>query len=578
MDSSIALEILQAAFSADKGIRELDSHTFNTIKKKFIKKHGLKDIPSNIELLTSLPEKEIEKYKHLLITKPTRTGSGVAVVAIMTAPFACKHGKCIYCPGGLNSFFGDIPQSYTGNEPATMRGVRSNFDAYLQVFARLEQYVVLGQNPQKVELIVMGGTFPSFEDQYKEAFICDAYRAMNDFSDMFYVNSEETHRREFDILRFKSFFRLPGKVYDVVRTNQIHEQILQLKKKPTTLDVEKKKNEQSMIRCVALCIETKPDWCKEKQIDEMLHFGATRVEMGVQSLKDEVLKYVMRGHTVKDTIQATQLMKDSFLKVGYHMMPGLPLTTAKEDISMLKELFKNQEYMPDALKIYPTMVMPGTRLEQEFKNGTYKPITTEIAADIIVQAKKYFPEWVRVMRVQRDIPTKFAVAGVEMNNLRQLVAQKAKQHGIQCRCIHCREPRSKTVDLEELKIKRQKYSASGGTELFISVEGTKQDMLVGFARLRIPHHPFRPEIMKNSAGIRELHVYSQALGLGEQGQKGKSSQHIGIGKRLMEEAEKIAIEEYDIRKLLVISGIGVREYYHKLGYGPDGVYVSKSLQ
>jgi elongator complex protein 3 len=392
---------------------------------------------------------------------------------------------------------------------------------------------------------------------------------MNDFSGLFYTN------RTLNIKKFKEFFLLPGAVNDKNRIQRIHDKLTLLKKKKSDLEIEKRKNETSVIRCVALCLETKPDYCRKNEINESLKYGVTRIELGVQTLKASVLKHVNRGHGVKDVVRVTQLMKDSFLKVGYHMMPGLPLTSKNEDILMLNELFTNTDYKPDALKIYPTMVMPGTKLAADYKAGKYSAITSKMAAEIIVEAKKNFPEWVRVMRVQRDIPTKFSLAGVDMNNLRQLVDKFAKEKKVKCHCIHCREPRNKQIDIASIQIKTEEYAASGGAEVFLSAVDTKNDILAGFCRLRIPYKPFRKEIPRNSAGIRELHVYSQAVGIGKK--DNRSIQHIGIGKKLLAQAENIAVESYGAKKMLVISGVGVRQYYYKLGYKSDGVYVSKPL-
>ncbi|MEM4260564.1 MAG: tRNA uridine(34) 5-carboxymethylaminomethyl modification radical SAM/GNAT enzyme Elp3 [Candidatus Woesearchaeota archaeon] len=569
MDSKIALEILQKAEKENA----LNNNKLNIIKKNIAKKHRLRNIPTNIDLLTSIPHEFINRYKDIITTKPVRTASGVAVIAIMTKPFQCPHGKCIYCPGGPKSYFGNVPQSYTGNEPATLRGIRNNFNPYLQIFNRLEQYIVMGQNPEKVELIIMGGTFPSFNKKYKTNFIRDSFKAMNDFSENFYSNNE------LNIEKFKKFFILPGSVNDKKRILKIQKNISLIKSKKINFQKEKLKNENSNIRCVALCIETRPDFCKKRNINELLEFGTTRVELGVQTLNENILKLINRGHTLRDIVSATQLMKDSFLKVGYHIMPGLPGISKEEDIKTFRELFSNPNYMPDALKIYPTMVMPGTELEQMYKSGKYKSLKTEDAAEIIAESKKYFPEWVRIMRVQRDIPTRLAISGVDMNNLRQLVNSIAKKKNIRCRCIHCREPKNlrfkDKIDLDNIKIRTQKYNASKGMEVFVSANDEKNDILLGFCRLRIPHKPFRREITSRSAGIRELHVYSRAVGIGKKNDN--SLQHRGLGKKLLNEVEKIAHDGYDIKKLLVISGVGVRQYYYKQGYKPDGVYVSKIL-
>ena len=553
----IVQEIIRRASKGEK---------LELVKKDICKKYKLKNLPTNIEILEYLTEKQKQKYKKILLTKPVRTISGVAPIAVMTKPLACKHGKCTFCPGGPGSSFGDVPMSYTGNEPSTMRAMRANYDPYFIVFTRLEQYILLNQIPDKAEVIVQGGTFPSFEKNYQEEVIKYILKAMNDFSKMFFKNNK------FNFEKFKKFFELPGSIKDLDRTLRIHEKLKKIKGS-CDLNKEKLKNENAQIREVALCIETKPDWCKEDEINEMLELGTTRVELGVQTLKEDVLKVVNRGHTLKDTIEAIQLLKDSFLKITYHWMPGLPLTNRDEDIEMFEELFNNQKYMPDSIKIYPCIVMPGTPLYLQYKKGQFKPLTTEESAEIIAESKKYIKTFCRVMRVNRDIPTKVTEAGVDKTNLRQYVDKELINKNIICKCIRCREPKNKDVSYKDIKIKKLYYDSSNGKEVFISIEDIKNDILLGFCRLRKPYKPFRKEITKNTCGIRELHVYGQATPLDSKG----LVQHKGYGKLLMKEAENIAKQEWDCNKILVISGIGVKQYYEKLGYKKHGVYMSKKV-
>ncbi len=548
-------------------IQNLESGAdLESIKKQIAKKYKLPKFPTNIEILEELNEEQKETYKKFLITKPVRTMSGVAPLAIMTKPIACKHGRCSFCPGGPKSIFGDIPQSYTGNEPSTMRAIRANYDSYLIVFNRLEQYTLINQIPDKTEVIIQGGTFCSFPKEYQEEVIKYTLKGLNDFSEMFFENNK------FNFTKFKEFYELPGTIKDKERTLRIHQKLLKLKGE-TSVEKEQLRNETARIRATALVIETKPDWCKEEEINEILKLGTTRVELGVQTLKENVLKIVNRGHTLQDTKEAVQLLKDSFLKTTFHMMPGLPQTTKEEDILMFKELFENPDYKPDSLKIYPCLVMPGTPLFIQYQKGEFKPLNTEESAEIISEAKKFVPEYCRIMRINRDIPNTVISDGVMNTNLRQFVENKVKKKGIRCRCIRCREPMGKKVNYDSIEIKKVYYDSSGGKEVFISIEDTKNDILLGFCRLRKPYKPFRTEITPASAGIRELHIYGQATPLGEEG----SVQHRGFGKRLLEEAEKIAKEKWKCNKLLVISGIGVKEYYKKSGYVKDGVYMSKGI-
>ncbi len=538
--------------------KELTKDQILKIKTNLCKKYKIGRIPTDIQILLHAPKNELKKLRSL-VTKPIRTMSGVSPIALMTAPFECPHGKCIYCPGGLKSEFGDVPQSYTGMEPSSMRGKRNLYDPYFITFNRLEQYIVAGHLPEKCEVIIQGGTFPSFPKKYQEEYIHFMYKALNDFSSLFFPKGK------LNVDFYREFFEMPGEMGNTARIKRIQEKMLKLKEKNIKdLEYEKKKNENSKLRCIALCIETRPDYCFEKEIKQMLKFGTTRIEIGVQALDNKILKKIKRGHTVNDVYKATKLAKNALLKIGYHMMPGLPGVSEKEDLEMFKTLFSDKRLMPDALKIYPTMVMKGTKLYSLWKQGKYKPTTTEKAADLIVKMKKYVPKWCRIMRVQRDIPKQAISAGVNMTNLRQLIEKKMKEKGIKCECIRCREPKAKKIDFENVQLNRIDYSASDGKEIFLSFDDMKNDLLLGFCRLRI---------FDKKAGIRELHVYGVAAEIGKKGE----IQHKGFGKKLIAEAEKIAKKEFRCEKMTIISGVGVREYYYKLGYKQDGVYVSKKI-
>ncbi|MFT4261290.1 MAG: tRNA uridine(34) 5-carboxymethylaminomethyl modification radical SAM/GNAT enzyme Elp3 [Candidatus Woesearchaeota archaeon] len=538
-------------------------------KVRLCKELSVSKIPTDIEIMLNTPNEKLQSLRKYLMTKPMRTGSGVAVVAIMTAPFRCPHGKCTYCPGGPNSYFGDVPMSYTGNEPATMRGIRNDYDAYLQVMNRLEQYVAIGQNPDKVELIIMGGTFPSYAKEYQEGFARDAFMAMNDFGEMFF---KESGQKGLDLDKFKEFFELPGSIKDVDRTKRIKEKLLALKQSKKEIDLleSQKINQTAFIRCIGMTIETKPDWGLLDHGNTMLKLGCTRVELGIQTLYEEVLKETHRGHNLQDSKDSIRILKDLGFKLNFHMMPGLPNITREQDIWCFEELFKNQVYKPDMLKVYPTMVMPGTKLFLDYKQGKYTPLSTEQAADIISEMVKFVPKYCRIMRVQRDIPTKYSKAGVDKNNLRQLVENKMEEKGYVLNDIKAREiGRNKIKD--PVVFETIKYESSNSTDYFISLVDAN-DKLLGFVRLRLISETLRPEFTKKSAIIRELHVYGEAVAIGDDGLR----QHRGFGKKLMAEAERIA-KENGKDKMLVISGVGVREYYKKIGYELEGPYMVKKL-
>jgi elongator complex protein 3 len=547
-------------------------------KIKLCKKHKLKGIPNDIAILLNVNPKDLKSVKKYLVSKETRTLSGVAVCAIMTKPMKCPHGKCLMCPGGPGSSFGDVPQSYTGKEPATRRAIRNLYDPYLQVMNRLEQYIVQGHAADKIELIIMGGTFPSFPKKYQEDFVKYAFKAMNDFSKLFF------DRKGFDFLAFKKFFELPCDLEDEERRKRLFSKLLKLKNagkskisgtnyvgKKTSLEKEHLLNEKSNIKCVGMTIETRPDYGVLKHGNEMLRLGCTRVELGVQSVFNFVLEKIKRGHTVEDSIKSTQILKDLGFKINYHMMLGLPGMDKKRDLYNLKILFGVEEFQPDMLKLYPCMVMKGTKLHSIWKRKKFKPLTTKKAASLIAEFKKDVPRYVRIMRVQRDIPTFMTEDGVDKTNLRQYVDKEMKGKKIECKCIRCREIGRYKGKVGKVALKVMHYNASGGNEFFIAA--VYKDWILGFCRLRFPGTFLRKEIDEDSALIRELHVYGPAV---EIGKKGKI-QHKGVGKKLVEKAEEIA-ETYYKKKMIVISGVGVRGYYKKLGYKKEGVYMVKKLK
>ncbi|HLC98304.1 MAG TPA: tRNA uridine(34) 5-carboxymethylaminomethyl modification radical SAM/GNAT enzyme Elp3, partial [Candidatus Nanoarchaeia archaeon] len=424
--------VLQEITAAIKKQQIRSQAKLNLLKRDVSKKHHLKSIPTNIEILLSLPAAEIPLFQHILLTKPVRTISGVTPVAVMTTPSKCPHGKCTFCPGGLGSPWGDVPQSYTGHEPATMRGIRNEYDSYLQVMNRLEQYILLGQTVDKIEIIVMGGTFPAELREYQEEFILGCFQAMNDFSALFFSE------KEFDAMKFKAFFELPAELPDTKREKRLKEKLKMIKQqRKTTLEEEQQRNETAKVRCVALCIETKPDWGFLEHGNEMLKQGCTRVELGVQSVYDDVLQYVHRGHTAADSKKSTQILRDLGFKINFHAMPGLPLTDRERDIAGMQQLFSDPDYRPDMIKLYPCMVGPGTALYKQWQLGKFAPISTQEAAERIVAFKKIVPEYCRIQRIQRDVPTKMWSSGVDRTNLRQYIHEN---YSFTCRCIRCREP------------------------------------------------------------------------------------------------------------------------------------------
>jgi len=535
------------------------------LKAEISHKHKLKQEPRLIHLFLEANKKQRKKFSQILKTKPVRTISGVAPIALFTMPSNCPpQAKCIYCPGGVNSFFGTVPKSYTGNEPASRRAARNKYDPYLQIFNRLEHYALLNQNFDKADIIIMGGTFPFYSKPYKDEFITYVYKALNDFSEIFFKNSE------FQYEKFKKFYELPTfDIDDRARIDRIHKKLLKLKNK-STFKKEQLRNENSKIRCIGLTIETRPDLGKLEEGNEILYYGGTKIELGIQSVYDEDLVFTERGHLVKDSIDSIRILKDLGFKLNFHYMLGLN-SDRKKDLDGLKTLFSNPDFRPDMMKIYPCLVMPGTKLHELYKKKEYKPITTEEAVEIISEAKRFIPEYVRIMRVQRDIPTFVTVAGPDRTNLRQIVEKKCQEKNIKCNCIRCREIKNEEIVNPKLNV--LEYDASKGKEFFISYKSN--DKIIGFCRLRFPSQVLRKEITDKTALIRELHVYSSSAEIGKKPKA--SSQHKGFGQKLIKKAEEISLKN-NKNKILILSGIGVKQYYkEKLGYEKEGPYMSKIL-
>lgn len=496
-------------------------------------RYSLSTLPRNRDILRYLDT--LDSRRKLLMIKPVKTSSGVVIIAVMPKPYACPHGRCVYCPGGIQS---NTPLSYTGREPVTMLAQTVGYDPYEQIRMRLSAILSLGHDVGKVELVIVGGTFPFMPDGYQRKFVKSCFDALNCDCDDKGVES-------------------------------------------VTLYEAKKINETANIRCVGLTVETKPDYCKEQHIDLMLELGVTRVEVGVQSLQEDVYKAINRGHDLGDVIESFQIARDSGFKIVAHMMPGLPNSSPEKDIRDFYTLFDNPMFRPDMLKIYPTLVLKDTPLYELYRSGKYAAYTDDDFVNILVEVKKKVPPWVRIMRVQREIEPRDIIAGPKVGNLRQIVLRKLRDQGSRCNCIRCREIGiEEAVLINDIVMNRRNYSAAHGAEVFLSLETPCYSKILGFLRLRKTANPHRKELKQGtnmSAIVRELHIYGPMLNVGSRIED-RSFQHRGYGAQLMQEAERIASEEFGALKLSVISAVGTREYYKRLGYQIDGPYMSKVLK
>jgi len=540
------------------------------VKRKIAERYKI-SCPSNIKLLKAyhnlLKKKRIKKseiLENLLKKRKIRSLSGVIVVSVLTKPYPCP-GKCIYCPIEKG-----MPKSYLSGEPAAERAKKLKFDPYLQVQKRIESLKKQGHPTDKIELRIIGGTFSFYPLDYKIWFLSNSFAAAN--------QRKKIKKGSWEILK-----------------------------------KEQKINEKARQRIVGIAIETRPDFTNEKEILNLRRLGVTMVELGVQTIFDDILEKNKRGHGVKETILATKLLKEAGFKVMYQMMPNLPGSNLKKDLKCFQEIFQNPDFKPDWLKIYPTVVCKGSELYQIWKTpkenlrfptgqkGKYKPYSDKKLIDLLIKIKEKLPYWVRVARLLRDIPAEKIEAGCKISNLREVIHQEMKKRGLKCKCIRCREVRENYNPKEKVYLFRENYNASGGKEIFLSFENKKREKLYSFLRLRIPKSaengsPLIMPVLENVAIIREIQTYGQMVPLGE---KSLAPQHRGLGKKLIKEAERIVKKEFKnshvpiriaevqakrgrrravrIQKIVAISGVGVRQYWRELGYKLRDTYMIKKI-
>ena len=518
------------------GGENVEFMNLNAIKSMVCKRLGLGTQPKLMEIIAAIPEHHKSLLLPRLKVKPVRTASGIAVVAVMCKPHRCPHiamtgNVCVYCPGGPDSDFEYSTQSYTGYEPTSMRAIRARYDPHLQSKHRIEQLKSLGHSVDKVEYIIMGGTFMSLPEDYRDHFIKSLHDALSGYTSS---NVDEA-------IRF---------------------------------------GEQGLVKCIGITIETRPDYCLRPHLSQMLRYGCTRLEIGVQSVYEDVARDTNRGHTVRAVTECFAMAKDTGYKVVAHMMPDLPNVGWERDLEQFKEFFENPSFRSDGLKLYPTLVIRGTGLYELWRTGRYKNYPPEVLVDLVARILALVPPWTRVYRVQRDIPMPLVTSGVEHGNLRELALARMKELGLECRDVRTREVGIQDIHHkvrpDQVELVRRDYYANGGWETFLAYEDPQQDILVGLLRLRqCSKDTFRPELKSRTSIVRELHVYGTAVPV--HSRDPTKFQHQGFGTLLMEEAERIAREEHGSVKLAVISGVGTRHYYRKLGYELDGPYMSKNL-
>ncbi len=521
--------------------KKISAKKYRKILNKYPKKG--KELFSKNELLEEyrklVKDGDLEKsmkLERVLKTKPTRTISGVAPVTVLTKPYECP-GNCIFCPTRL-----DQPKSYLSSEPGAMRAKMLKFDPYKQVQVRIRALKNIGHNTDKIELIILGGTWSHYPKKYQAWFVKECFRGMN--------------RND--------------------RTDQA-DRLDRLDRLDQELKLEHKRNETAKHRCVGLTIETRPDLITKKSIIWLRKLGATKVQIGVQSLQNKVLKKNNRGHTAEDSLRAVNLLRLAGFKIHAHWMPNLYGSDFETDLADFKLMFERDSIMPDELKIYPCVVLKGTKLYDLYKNGDYKPYSEEALLDLLVKCKQHVTKYCRITRLYRDIPSFEIEAGSKKTNFRQLVQNELEDRGLKCNCIRCREIKDSRSMIYDLRLENLEYKTEVGTEYFLTYE-TKGDKIAGFLRLLLPlknlskkHFIYE---LQNSAIIREIHVYSPSQKLKVKSQK--SLQHRGIGTKLLKRAETIAkLNGYE--GISVISAVGTRRYYEKRGYKRGELYMGKKL-
>jgi elongator complex protein 3 len=543
-----------------------------TLKRKIAKDLKI-PFPDNIFLLSALNLQRPDLYKicksgrgrtsakfgrlkELLRTRPVRSLSGIVNVSVLTKPYPCP-GNCLYCPNEPG-----FPKSYLSGEPAAERARFLKFNPYIQVKKRLENLKIEGHNIDKIELRVIGGTWSFYPKSYQEKFITACFTACNNLNNRRGGPTPAIHA--------------------LLRGSDPRKNTLSLKR-------EQKRNENAKCRIVGISIETRPDYINEKEIIRLRELGVTRVELGVQSVFNDVLELNCRGHKIDDTINATKLLKNAGFKVSYQIMLNLYGSSPERDLEMAKILFSNPDFCPDLLKIYPCAVLKEAPLYRLYEQKKYRPYSDQKLIEAVKEIKKITPPWIRIERIIRDIPSPRITAGAkEISNLRQIIAKDMEREDWTCQCIRCREIKGEYDPNEKIFLTRRDYPASDGLEVFLSFENENKTKLFSLLRLRIPNK--KPEIRANNhsplrntkhrlsiqdAGlIREIHTYGLQTNIG---QKGFSAQHTGLGKKLILEAEKIARTEFNLKKIAAISGVGARAYWRKNGYKLQKTYMVKKI-
>ena len=566
------------------GISELDDGTYHKIIRRFPKKGG--GAYSKSEIIRAYRRfagdmgwtGEQELIARIRM-KPIRTLSGVAPVTVLTQPYPCP-GKCIFCPNDVR-----MPKSYLSREPGAQRAAQHRFDPYGQTLGRLLTYHHNGHRVDKVELIILGGTWSFYPEDYQIWFIKRCFDAMNDFSPAKADELPPWVRGDVDFdgidgdVDGTSMDRTYNQMVSSYLGAVIGRGMVEETASATWEELEEAHlvNEAAAARCVGLVIETRPDHIDEAEVERVRRLGCTKVQIGFQSLDDEVLELNKRGHDVAATRRAVKLLRQAGFKLHAHWMPNLYGSTPQRDKVDFDRLFDDADFRPDELKIYPCSLIETAELMQQFEAGIWRPYDEEELLDVVAHGLLATPEYCRLTRVIRDIPGDDIVDGNKVTNFREVVERHLEGRGESSRDIRAREIRDGAVDPDKLELRPIFYGSSIGEEVFLQFV-TEQDKIVGFCRLSLPSAPVFLGELGRSAMIREVHVYGGVVSFGRAaGEDGRGkSQHLGLGRRLVDEAARLAAER-GYENLAVISAIGTRRYYRGLGFEDGRLYQHRAL-
>jgi len=533
-------------FNTNKFIKDIkNKYKINCKKSDLIKIYddiGLNDFDLKKKIIKKIQKSQSGIISITVLTSGTPEYTNSNGIKIKST-FSCLH-NCSFCPNekpSPDNNWTQQPKSYLYTEPAVLRANQNNFDPILQMNARITSLLKMGHIVDKIELLVLGGTWSEYPKEYQDEFITSLYYAANVYYD---------------------------------ELNDKHE-----KRLIKSLEEEIEDNEKAKIHIIGLTLEMRSDSICMNEIKRLRRFNCTRVQLGIQHTDNDILRLNNRGEKIETTIRAIKLLKDNCYKIDAHLMLNLYGSSPEKDREMLNNILELENLQVDQLKIYPCAIVPFTKIKELYDQGLYIPYDDTHLFEIIKEFKMKIKKYIRINRIIRDISGHYIIAGYsqQMTNMRQLLNEDMKKNNWNCNCIRCREIKNNIINHDYTIFEIITYNSSGATEFFISL--INSNFLIGFIRLRIPPILIEPSpkilpILHNSTLIRELHIYSNISSVGSS--NSNSYQHKGYGKKLIIKAEEIS-KEHGFSKISIISGTGVRNYYRNLGYNLIDSFMCKDI-